>query len=49
MKPKKHRPITTDLQLKNLKPEAVEYRRTIGGALYLIVAPSGSKTFRFDY
>ncbi|WP_342739672.1 Arm DNA-binding domain-containing protein [Bradyrhizobium sp. B117] len=44
-----HRSIETDLQLKNKKPEAKEYRVTIGGGLYVVVGTNGSKIFRWDY
>ncbi|MGX1151484.1 tyrosine-type recombinase/integrase [Bradyrhizobium ottawaense] len=41
--------ITTDAQVRNLKPAAEDYRRTVGGNLYLIVKSNGSKLWRYDY
>ncbi|MCP1761908.1 tyrosine-type recombinase/integrase [Bradyrhizobium japonicum] len=41
--------ITTDVQVRNLKPAAEDYRRTVGGNLYLLVKTNGSKLWRYDY
>ncbi|MHC2275179.1 hypothetical protein ACVME8_001790 [Bradyrhizobium diazoefficiens] len=41
--------ITTDVQVRNLKPAAEDYRRTVGGNLYLLIKANGSKLWRYDY
>ncbi|VIO80144.1 tyrosine-type recombinase/integrase [Bradyrhizobium ivorense] len=45
----KHKPITTDVQVRNLKAAAEDYRRPVGGNLYLLVKTNGSKLWRYDY
>jgi integrase len=39
----------TDAHLRNLKPCAALSRFTIGGGLYLLIKPNGSKLWRYDY
>ncbi|RDI03939.1 integrase [Caldimonas thermodepolymerans] len=39
----------TDTSLKALKPQAKAYKVTDGGGMYVVVSPSGTKTFRYDY
>ncbi|KYK49759.1 hypothetical protein A1D31_22755 [Bradyrhizobium liaoningense] len=41
--------ITTDVQVRNLKAAAEDYRRTVGGNLYLLIKTNGSKLWRYDY
>lgn len=46
--PKRVLPLT-DIQVRNAKPQAKEYKLTDGGGLYLLVTPPGGKLWRFDY
>ncbi|MBV4397616.1 Arm DNA-binding domain-containing protein [Advenella alkanexedens] len=39
----------TDTKIKNAKPEEKPYKMGDAGGLYLLVNPSGSKYWRFDY
>jgi hypothetical protein len=39
----------TDAHLRNLQPKAKPYHFTIGNGHYLLVKPSGSKLWRWDY
>jgi integrase len=39
----------TDTAIRKAKPEGEEYKLTDGGGLYLIVAPSGGKWWRWKY
>ena len=39
----------TDTALKALKPQAKAYKVTDGAGMYVVVSPSGGKSFRFDY
>ena len=39
----------TDTALKALKPQAKAYKVSDGKGLYVMVLPSGTKTFRLDY
>jgi integrase len=39
----------TDIQIRNAKPEAKQYKLSAGKGLYLIIAPSGGKWWRFRY
>jgi integrase len=38
-----------DLEIKNAKPQKKPYRLSDGGGLYLVVAPSGGKLWRWSY
>lgn len=38
-----------DTQVRNAKPRAKPYKIPAGGGLYLVVTPSGSKLWRYDY
>lgn len=44
-----HKRLTTDLQIRALKPPSVRIEHPIGGALYLIHTPSGRKSWAFRY
>ena len=46
--PKRVMPLT-DLQIKNAKKQAKDYKLTDGGGLYLLVTSSGGKLWRMDY
>jgi len=46
--PKRVLPLT-DVQVRNAKPQAKEYKLSDGGGLYLLVSPTGGKLWRFDY
>ncbi len=46
--PKRILPLT-DIQVKNAKPKAKEYKLADGGGLYLLITPSGGKLWRFKY
>ena len=37
------------IKVENLKPKKADYRITDGGGMYLLVRPTGSKLFRYDY
>jgi integrase len=37
------------IKVENLKPKKVDYRVADGGGLYVLVRPTGSKLFRYDY
>jgi len=39
----------TDIQVRNAKPKAQQYKLTDGKGLYLLVTPTGGKLWRFDY
>lgn len=39
----------TDTALKALKPQAKAYKVTDGAGMYVVVSPSGGKSFRYDY
>ncbi|MBN9147067.1 MULTISPECIES: tyrosine-type recombinase/integrase [unclassified Nitrobacter] len=39
----------TDTELKSLKPKAKNYKVTDRDGMYVLVIPSGTKTFRMDY
>lgn len=39
----------TATKLETLKPKKTDYRIADGGGLYVLVRPTGSKLFRFDY
>jgi hypothetical protein len=39
----------SDTQVKNAKPQVKDYRLSDGGALYLVVKPSGGKLWRWSY
>ena len=39
----------TDAVLKSLKPQVKAYKISDGKGLYVMVTPSGTKTFRLDY
>ncbi|WP_337955127.1 tyrosine-type recombinase/integrase [Methylophaga sp.] len=39
----------TDIQIRNAKPEAKQYKLSAGLGLYLIVSPKGGKWWRFRY
>lgn len=39
----------TDTALKGLKPQAKGYKVTDGAGMYVVVSPTGTKTFRYDY
>jgi integrase len=39
----------TDTALKGLKPQAKAYKVSDGQGMYVMVSPSGTKTFRYDY
>ena len=38
-----------DTKIKALKPQEKQYRVTDRDGLYLVVLPTGTKTFRYDY
>ena len=46
--PKRILPLT-DIQVKNAKPKAKEYKLSDGGGLHLLITPSGGKLWRFKY
>ena len=46
--PKRVMPLT-DLQVKNAKPQAKDYKLSDGGGLYLLITSSGGKLWRMDY
>ena len=46
--PKRVAPLS-DVQVKNAKPQAQEYKLTDGYGLLLLVTPSGGKLWRYDY
>jgi len=46
--PKRITPLT-DVQVKNAKPKAQDYKLMDGFGLYLLVTPTGGKLWRFDY
>jgi hypothetical protein len=39
----------TDKRLKNLKPQAKSYKVADGGSLYVLVSPTGTKSWRFNF
>lgn len=39
----------TDAKIKSLKPEGKQYKRADRDGMYLLVYPSGSKVFKFNY
>ena len=39
----------TDAQIKHAKPKAKQYKLSDGRGMYLLVKPTGSKLWRFDY
>ena len=39
----------TDVALKNLKPKEKPYKVADRDGMYVVVAPSGTVTFRLDY
>jgi len=39
----------TDTTLRGLKPQAKAYKVSDGQSMYVMVSPSGTKTFRYDY
>lgn len=39
----------TDIQIRNARPEAKQYKLSAGKGLYLIVAPNGGKWWRVRY
>lgn len=43
------KPIKTDADIRNAKPESAPYRRAVGRGLYLEVRPTGAKLFRYRY
>jgi hypothetical protein len=43
------RAMLTDMALKNLKPQEKPYKVTDRDGMYVVVAPSGTVTFRLDY
>ena len=46
--PKRILPLT-DIQVKNAKPKAKEYKLADGDRLYLLITPSGGNLWRFKY
>ncbi|WP_211234042.1 tyrosine-type recombinase/integrase [Chitinilyticum litopenaei] len=43
------KPIKTDLQAKNAKPEAKDYQLAAGGGLFLVVRSTGGKSWVLDF
>lgn len=43
------KPIRTDADIRNAKPEDRPYRRPVGHGLYLEIRPSGAKLWRYRY
>lgn len=39
----------TDRAIKSLKPQEKQFKKTDGGGLYLLVKPTGSKLWRYDF
>jgi hypothetical protein len=40
---------TTDTAIKNAKPKDKPYKMSDSGGLYLLVKPSGYKTWKYDF
>lgn len=45
----RHKAALTDATLQALKPRDKPYKVTDGDGMYLVVSPSGTKSFRYDY
>jgi integrase len=43
------KPIKSDTDIRNAKPESAPYRRPVGRGLYLEVRPTGAKLWRYRY
>lgn len=46
---RKRKPLTTDTQCRNAKPEAKPYKWPVGKGLYLEVKPNGVKAWRYRF